>query len=145
MREIGGTELSTLLQHLAETSLRRSELSAERCFQNAERNLSLLIHSCAALMILGVAVDRSLAFAHLASSQAMRTWDAGILDSGVVMVTLATLAVLAGAVRYLPFVLAYHRNPCLYPGKSAFLAPAFALLVGLCGIATLIYMLLITA
>lgn len=136
MPAIRDEQLIDLLRHMAESSERRSELSAERSYQNAERNLSLLVHAGSALMILGLAVDRYRLFLRHA---APTDWG-GNLGVGVSMVALGTLAVLAGGLRYLPFVHSYHRNRRLYPGRSAYLAPVFALLAGVCGTATLIYM-----
>lgn len=135
MPTISDDDLVSVLQHMADLSARRSELSAERSFQNAERNLSLLIHSAAALMILGLSVDRYLLFVGAARGP-------GMPGVGVSMAAIGALAALLGGLRYLPYVRAYHRNPHLYPWRSAWLAPAFALLAGGGGVLMLIYMLL---
>lgn len=145
MPTISDEEIATVLQHMAESSTRRSELSAERSCQNAERNLSLLVHSAAALMILGLSVDRYLLFVHRTVAPVPLMADLRTYGAGLLMVALGAMTALAAGLRYLPYVRAYHRNPCLYPGLSALLAPAFALLVGCCGVATLIYMLFFMA
>lgn len=136
MPTISNDDLVSVLQHMADLSARRSELSAERSFQNAESNLSLLIHSAVALMVLGLSVDRYLLFVGGVAGPVMP----GV---GVSMVAIGALAALVGGLRYVPYIHAYHRNPHLYPWSSAWLAPAFALLAGGGGALMLIYMLLV--
>ncbi|MGH8279388.1 MAG: hypothetical protein ACRETQ_07475 [Gammaproteobacteria bacterium] len=136
-----GAETLAILEHMLVSSARRSELSAERSYQNTERNLALLTHSAAAVMILGLSVDRYLLFVHRAAPRMPLVADIRTYGAGLLMVALGTAVILAAGVRFLPYVRSYHRNLRLYPGRSAWLAPAFALLVGGGGIAALIYML----
>lgn len=123
------------------------EMSAERNYQNAERTLAVWIRTALGLMILGIAIDRfglrlrqmplAQAHGHLTTHD-LSSWGGGLLIAfGVLM------AVSTGA-RFLAYSVAYKRVHELPAHHGPYLAPAFALLVTLFGIALLIIVIVFT-
>ncbi|MGA9853474.1 MAG: hypothetical protein WBR15_11165 [Gammaproteobacteria bacterium] len=140
-------EQIALLRLQVEASVVRSEMSAGRSYQNAERNLAIAIHTAAALMIFGLAVDRYglilhrppwLTTYHHLIPDNLATW------GGAALIVLGVFMSLILGLRYLPFVVTWHRNQNLSPGLAPFLAPIFALLVAIYGIALFIILFVLT-
>ncbi|HET7635240.1 MAG TPA: DUF202 domain-containing protein [Burkholderiales bacterium] len=136
-----------LMQKLVELSVQRSELSAERSYMNAERTLSVWIRTALSLMIFGIAIDRfglmlrevSLPVIHGSSqSNALSMW------SGLTLVALGVLIVLATGIRFLAYAAVYRRRHEWPARHGPYLALAFALLVTIFGVALLIILLAFT-
>lgn len=117
------------------------EMSAERCYMNGERTLSVWIRTALGLMIFGIAVDRfglMLRQIPLPQSQrhlsphALSTWGGGAL------IALGVLMALSTGTRFLVFAITYRRVHQLPRHHGPYLGPIFAGLVALFGIALLV-------
>lgn len=121
----------------------RSEFSAERSYMNAERTLSVWVRTALALMIFGIAIDRfglllrrlpaSSTNAHLYPNE-LSNW------SGLALVVLGVLMVLATGARFLAYAAAYKHQHRLPVHHGPFLAPFFALMVAVFGVGLLVIM-----
>jgi putative membrane protein len=142
-----------LMQRLVELSIKRTRMSAERSemsearsYMNAERTLSVWVRTAMALMIFGIAIDR---FGLLLRETPGLTAGARFSDAmsawgGVALVTLGVLMVVATGLRFLAYALAWRRQHELPPHHGPFLAPFFALMVAVFGVALLVIMLIFT-
>ncbi|HET7922746.1 MAG TPA: DUF202 domain-containing protein [Gammaproteobacteria bacterium] len=144
MPEPQQSEQIALMQKLVEMSAERSELSAERSYMNAERTLSVWLRTALSLMIFGIAIDRfglmlseTPLKAH-AHSNMLSMW------SGVVLVGLGVIIVLATGARFLAYSVVYRRSHVWPARHGPYLAAAFALLVAVFGIALLVILLAFT-
>jgi len=141
-------EQITLMKHLVELSLDRSQMSAERSYMNAERTLAVWIRTALALMIFGIAIDRfslllrQMPFAqthgHLSTHDLSR-WGGGAL------IALGVLMAASTGLRFLAFSVTYRHAHRLPSHHGPYLGPVFALLVALFGIALLVILSLFTA
>ncbi|MGH8600929.1 MAG: YidH family protein [Burkholderiales bacterium] len=147
MPDTHSSEQITLMRELVELSVQRSELSAERSYMNAERTLSVWIRTALSLMIFGIAIDRfglmlrevSLPAIHGSTqSNALSMW------SGLTLVALGVLVVLATGIRFLAYAVVYRRRHEWPARHGPYLALTFALLVTIFGIALLIILLAFT-
>ncbi len=117
------------------------ELSSERSYMNAERTLAVWTRTALSLMIFGIAVDRfGLLLRHLpwrgATGDPLLPHPLSTLG-GVLMVALGVVIVVATAIRYLAYAIAWrrtHRQPAFH---GPYLAFTFAVMVAMFGIAIL--------
>lgn len=126
-------------------SAERSEMSAQRSYMNAERTLSVWVRTALALMVFGIAIDRFGLLLHELppphgrfSPNTLSTW------GGAALVVFGVLMSLTTGARFLAYVAAYRRNHRIPVFHGPFLAPVFALLVALFGIALLLLLLVVT-
>jgi putative membrane protein len=134
-----------IMQRLVELSIERTRMSAERSemsearsYMNAERTLSVWVRTAMALMIFGIAIDRFGVLLRQAPGTAWSDW------GGVAMVALGVLMAVTTGLRFLAYALAWHRQHELPPHHGPFLAPFFALMVAVFGLALLVIMLIFT-
>lgn len=135
MPEKSEPEQITIMKRLVELSLDRTQMSAERCYMNAERTLAVWIRTALALMIFGIAIDRfSLLLRQHGHPNAheLSSWGGGAL------IALGVLMALSCGSRFLTFSIAYRRIHRLPPHHGPYLGPIFAALVVLFGIALLV-------
>lgn len=126
----------------SEMSADRSEMSAERSYMNAERTLSVWIRTALATMVVGLAIDRFGLLLHENLGQPAGR-DTASTSVGAALVALGVLIAVVTGVRFRLYAAVYCRAHTLPHHHGPFMAPAFALLVALFGIAILV--LLITA
>lgn len=134
-------QLVALAEKRTRMSAERSELAAERSYMNAERTLSVWIRTALALMIFGIAIDRFGLLLHRMPTSlphAGRYSDVLSNWTGVALVALGVLMVLTTGVRFLAYVSSYRREHRLPYHHGPFLAPFFALMTALFGVALLI-------
>lgn len=152
MPEKNEPEQIVLMQRLVELSIKRtelsaqrSEMSAERSYMNAERTLSVWIRTALALMIFGIAMDRFGLLLHRLPMS--RTYDHMHPDTwsawgGALLVGVGVLMALTTGIRFLAYAVAYRRDHKVPVHHGPYLAPTFALLVVVFGIALLVILLL---
>lgn len=122
-------------------AVQRTEMSAERSYLNAERTLSVWIRTALAVMVVGIAVDRFGLF--LRENHGAHVADGAASDlAGTGLVALGVLIAVVPAVRFARYSRAYRRTHALPQHHGPFMAPAFAGLVALAGIALLVLLLL---
>lgn len=140
MAEGDGPEQIALIRGLIELSAQRLDLSAERTYTDAERTLSVWIRTALSAMIFGIAIDRfclmqreiSLFIIHSGSgSNALSMW------SGLALVVLGVLIVLATGLRFLMYAVVYRHQYEWPTHHGPHLALTFALLIAVFGIALL--------
>lgn len=154
MPDANEPEQIRLMQRLVELSLKRtqmsaerSEMSAERSYMNAERTLSVWIRTALALMIFGIAIDR---FGLLLRELPVNTLRAHRYSNalsnwmGVALVALGVLMALATGTRFLIYAVTYRREHRWPVHHGPFLAPFFALMTAVFGLALLIILLVFT-
>lgn len=133
---------TTMAADRSRMSAERSEMSAERSYMNAERTLSVWIRTALALMIFGIAIDRfGLLLHQLPGTTTARIYSNDLSTwSGVALVGLGILMVLTTGVRFLAYARTYHRTHALPAHHGPFLAPFFALMVAVFGLALFVVM-----
>lgn len=120
----------------------RSEQSSVRSYLSAERTLSVWVRTALALMVLGLAIDRSGLILHRLSSGDTNVSSLTVYTlSGSVLVAFGILMVVTTGLRFMAYARAYRAWHELPYKHGPFLAPLFALLVALFGAALLILML----
>lgn len=135
------SEQLALMRRLVEMSAQRSVMSAERTYMNAERTLSVWVRTALGVMILGLAVDRfRLVLFELPKgvepvgrySSAISNW------VGIALVAAGVLMALVTGLRFSLYAAAYRRQhkPPYYHAPN--LAPFFAAMVVVFGIALLV-------
>ncbi len=118
----------------------RNEMSAQRSFMNAERTLSVWVRTALAVMVVGIASDRFGLFM-LQQPGPGRTSDTASTWIGVALVALGVLVAVLPAARFRLYVATYRRAHTLPHHHGPFMAPAFASLVALFGVALLVLLL----
>lgn len=136
-------ERTKLANDRTRMSADRSQMSAERSYMAAERTLSVWVRTALALMVFGIAIDRFGLLLHRLPSSGDGTLDPDTLSlwGGAALVALGVLMVLTTGARFLAYVRAYRRDHEIPFHHGPFLAPVFAVLVALFGIALLILLL----
>ncbi|MGN6583448.1 MAG: YidH family protein [Rhizobiaceae bacterium] len=133
-------QVVALAEKQTDYSVQRSEMSAGRSYQNAERTLSVWVRTALSLMICGLAIDRfGLIFdgnpaseAHMAPGRAL------LLDrvsewTSAALVLLGVVMVVATGLRFAAYARAWRRQHEPPPYHGPYLAPFFALMVALFG------------
>jgi hypothetical protein len=138
MPELSEHQHIALMQSMVETSASNAQRSAGNCYANSERNLSTLIHTAVMLMILGLAVDRNLWLSQLPPLHGHLIADTFTSWNGAALIGLGMLMALVGGLRFVPFVIVYHKNQQLSLGFGMFLPTLFALFVSGIGAVLLI-------
>jgi putative membrane protein len=116
------------------------EMSFERCYQNAERTLSVWIRTALALMIFGIAIDRFGLFLREQSGLGPRRLphpDLLSLWVGAVLIALGVVMAIAMGMRFLAYASAYRREHRWPVAHGPYLATTFDFLVAVFGIALL--------
>ncbi|HET7412194.1 MAG TPA: DUF202 domain-containing protein [Pararhizobium sp.] len=138
------TEMS---EQRSEMSKQRSEMSEFRSFLNGERTLSVWVRTALSLMIVGLAIDRfGLLFHHVpgASAQVPSPHDAMLETAStwtcMALVALGVLMVLATGIRFIGYARDWRTRHAFPAHHGPFLAPFFAFMVALFGIALLVIM-----
>lgn len=124
-------------------SLERSEMSAERSYMNAERTLSVWVRTALGLMICGLAVDRfGLFVVELPVGPGDAAHHSNVVSNwvGVALVALGVAMAVVTGWRFYAYAVAYRRQHRLPLRHGPFLAPFFALMVAVFGIAVLVVM-----
>lgn len=123
------------------------EMSAECNYQNAERTLAVWIRTALSLMIFGIAIDRfglllreqpDLAPRALDSSHATSSW------CGEALVVLGIAMALTTGARFVAYATDWRRHHTMPAHHGPYLAPSYAMLVALFGIALLVILLTAT-
>jgi uncharacterized membrane protein YidH (DUF202 family) len=91
-----------------------------------------------ALMIFGIAIDRFGLLLRRMPGTAWSDW------GGIALVALGVLMAVATGLRFLAYARAWRRQHELPPHHGPFLAPFFALMVAVFGVALLVIMLIFT-
>lgn len=136
-----------LMQRMVELSKLRTELSAERSYQNAERTLSVWVRTAMALMIFGIAIDRfGLLLRRLPSATQVDWLYSNDLSSGsgLALVALGVLMAASAGLRFMAYAADYRKKYSLPAYHGPYLAPIYALMVVLFGIALFLVLLLFT-
>lgn len=133
------TELSIQRTKMAR---QRNEMSGQRTYLNAERTLSVWVRTALAVMTIGIAIDRFGLFLgeHAEAAEGVDATSTGV---GVGLTALGVLMAALTAVRFVTYASHYRRRHEVPHRHGPFLAPFFAVLVALFGIA-LIVLLLVT-
>lgn len=138
------TDHIALLKHLHDQLV---EQSFERCYQNAERTLSVWMRTALALMIFGIAVDRfglflreqpGMAAGSLSHPDVLSLW------VGAVLIALGVVMALAMGGRFLAYARVYRRKHAWPVAHGPYLAASFDLLVAVFGIALLVVVFMFT-
>lgn len=136
--------LVELSKERTKMSEERSKMSAQRSYMNAERTLSVWIRTALSLMIFGIAVDRFDLMMREMPVHALAVsphYHALSTLSGSLLVAFGILMAVSTGIRFLSFSRSYRKQFPLPFHHQAILAPVFALLTALFGIALLIIML----
>lgn len=132
------TDHVALLQRLHDQLIAQS---FERCYQNAERTLSVWIRTALALMIFGIAIDRFGLFLReqpqvgghqLAHPDTISMW------VGAILVALGVVMAVAMGIRFLAYAALYRRHHPWPVAHGPYLAASFDLLVAVFGVALLV-------
>lgn len=122
-------------------SRQRSEMSETRSYQNAERTLSVWVRTALALMICGLAIDRfglmlvgNAGSVHGLLLDRVSTW------TSIGLVLLGVFMVMATALRFLAYARAWQRQHQPPAHHGPYLAPFFAMMVGVFGVVLLVIM-----
>jgi uncharacterized membrane protein YidH (DUF202 family) len=134
-----------LSEKLTALSMERSEMSEVRSYHNAERTLAMWVRTALSLMIVGLAIDRfGLLLYHAPGGPHGNPLPHGLLvdDAStatcVALIGLGILMVLVTGFRFLAYAKTWggrHRFPAYH---GPYLAPFFAVMVALFGIAMLV-------
>jgi len=118
----------------------RTEMSAERSYLNAERTLSVWIRTALAVMVVGIAVDRFGLF--LLQNHGERARNGTASDwVGAGLVALGVLIAVVPSIRFARYSKVYRRTHTLPHHHGPFMAPVFAVLVGVFGVVLLVLLL----
>ncbi len=118
----------------------RNEMSSQRTYLNAERTLSVWVRTSLAVMVVGIAIDR---FGLFLGEQPHTPdeIDPTSTGVGVGLVALGVLMALLTAGRFLSYAAHYRRHHEVPHRHGPFLAPFFAALVAIFGIALIVLLL----
>ena len=140
-------EIVALAEKQTAYSVERSEMSEVRSYQNAERTLSVWVRTALALIICGLAIDRFGLIVVGNRGEAPYAAPGGrvLLDrlsdwTSIGLVLLGVVMVVATGLRFLAYALAWRRQHRPPPYHGPYLAPFFALMVALFGVALLAIM-----
>ena len=136
-----------LMQRMVDLSIQRTklaeertEMSAERSYLNAERTLSVWIRTALAVMVVGIAVDRFGLF--LLQNHGERARNGTASDwVGAGLVALGVLIAVVPSIRFARYSKVYRRTHTLPHHHGPFMAPVFAVLVGVFGVVLLVLLL----
>ncbi|MDN5862110.1 MAG: DUF202 domain-containing protein [Salinisphaera sp.] len=134
-RSAMSTHRSRLSTDRSGMSAERSEYSADRSFLSAERTLSVWVRTALSLMVFGIAIDRfGLLLGHDGPAQGLHAgaWSAW---GGIALVAMGVVMVVSSGLRFMAYVRVYRRYHEMPWPHGPFLAPVFALLVALFGLA----------
>lgn len=122
------------------------ELSAERSYMNAERTLSVWVRTALGLMICGLAVDRFGLFVvelPVGPDDAARHSNTASNWVGVALVALGVIMAVATSLRFYAYAAAYRRQHQPPDYHAPVLAPFFASMVAVFGVAVLVVMIVV--
>lgn len=123
------------------------ELSYERCYQNAERTLSVWIRTALALMIFGIAIDRFGLFLReqpQLGARALPHPDTVSMWVGAILVGLGVVMAVAMGIRFLMYAALYRHHHPWPVAHGPYLAATFDFLVAVFGIALLVVVFVFT-
>lgn len=132
------------MQTLVELSKERSQMSAQRSYMNAERTLSVWIRTALGLMIFGIAIDRFDLMMREMPVQAQPLsahYHALSTLSGALLVIFGILMAVSMGIRFVIYSRSYQKQFSLPFHHRAILAPVFAFLTAIFGIALVVIML----
>ncbi|MGH8279387.1 MAG: YidH family protein [Gammaproteobacteria bacterium] len=138
------TDRVALLQSLHNQLI---EQSFERCYQNAERTLSVWIRTALALMIFGIAIDRFGLFLREQSAAnvgGLSHPDRISMWVGAILIALGVLMAVAMGVRFLVYASVYRRKHLWPVAHGPYLATSFDFIVAAFGVALMVVVLAFT-
>lgn len=118
-------------------AIQRTELSAQRSYQNAERTLSVWLRTALAAMIFGIAIDR---FGLMLSGSAKISENRSLL-LGALLIFFSILMAISAAFRFIGFSQKFKKEHKLPPYHTSSLPVTYSLMITIFGIILLLLML----
>ncbi|MGH3446772.1 MAG: YidH family protein [Nocardioidaceae bacterium] len=137
MAEIPESEQLKAMHRMVELAEQRNQMAAARNYMAAERTLSVWTRTALALMTFGIALDRFGLFLLESSGQQELHSDIPSTWGGAALVAFGIVMAVLTAVRFQRYAAAYRRNHTVPIHHGPFLAPAFAAVAALFGVALL--------
>lgn len=116
------------------------EMSAERCYQNAERTLSVWVRTALALMVFGMAIDRfGLLLHHMPGNQPKGVVYSDQLSTwcGFALIALGVIVSVVTGLRFAAYAKAYQSAHGLPARHGPYMATFFAVTVAIFGVVLL--------
>lgn len=140
MPEEPESEQLKAMHRMVDLAEQRTRMSAARNYMASERTLSVWIRTALGLMTFGIALDRFGFLLRESAHQRGLHSDIPTMWGGMALVAFGTVMAVLTAVRFQRYAAAYRRNHEEPEHHGPFLAPAFAVVTALFGVALLVLM-----
>ncbi len=131
------SEILRYQRRLVDLALQRTRQSAERCYQNAERTLSVWIRTALGLMVFGIAIDRfGLVFRNMPKSiNGVQTYPEALSKTvAVALVGGGVLVAVVSGIRFYAYARLYSRDYPIPALHQPTLTSFFAMMVACFGL-----------